>query len=207
MQLTDEQVTAIIAWAEKTPQVQAVMLFGSRCKGTARPDSDVDIADYYDERSLGAELQELQGQRERLGTRADRCCGPHGAISGVINLKSPWVGALVRRLHCDGFGLLRHIGNTSMAKIAAGKFVITNTVTALTCSILLAIGCANIASASPLHDAAKEGDLARIEQLLAQGADINERAGPATALHYAIQQGHVKAAELLINRGADINAA
>src|SRR5262245_27528223 len=44
MQLTDEQVTAIIAWAEKTPQVQAVMLFGSRCKGTARSDSDVDIA-------------------------------------------------------------------------------------------------------------------------------------------------------------------
>ena len=43
MQLTDEQVTAVIAWAEKTPQVQAVMLFGSRCKGTARPDSDVDI--------------------------------------------------------------------------------------------------------------------------------------------------------------------
>src|SRR5262245_33286678 len=99
--------------------------------------------------------------------------------------------------------------NTAMAKIAPGKFVITNTavITALICSTLLATGCANIASASPLHDAAKEGDLARIEQLLAQGADINERAGPATALHYAIQQGHVKAAELLINRGADINAA
>jgi predicted nucleotidyltransferase len=44
MQLTDEQRDAIIAWAERTPQVQAVMLFGSRCKGTARPDSDVDLA-------------------------------------------------------------------------------------------------------------------------------------------------------------------
>ena len=44
MQLTDEQRDAIIAWAERTPQVQSVMLFGSRCKGTARPDSDVDLA-------------------------------------------------------------------------------------------------------------------------------------------------------------------
>ena len=44
MQLTAEQVAAIIAWAERTPQVQSVMLFGSRCKGTARPDSDVDLA-------------------------------------------------------------------------------------------------------------------------------------------------------------------
>ena len=43
MQLTEEQRDAIIAWAERTPQVQAVMLFGSRCKGTARPDSDVDL--------------------------------------------------------------------------------------------------------------------------------------------------------------------
>ena len=44
MQLTDEQRDAIIAWAERTPQVRSVMLFGSRCKGTARPDSDVDLA-------------------------------------------------------------------------------------------------------------------------------------------------------------------
>jgi cytochrome c len=60
--------------------------------------------------------------------------------------------------------------------------------------------------AGPLHDAAKEGDLARIEQLLDQGADINKRAGGATALHYAILKGHINAAELLIQRGADINA-
>jgi ankyrin repeat protein len=101
-----------------------------------------------------------------------------------------------------------HIGGTAMTIIARRNFVITNAaaITASTCSILLANGLANIASASPLHDAAKEGDLARIEQLLAQGADINERAGPATSLHIAIQQGHAKAAELLIKRGADVNA-
>jgi predicted nucleotidyltransferase len=44
MQLTAEQVAAIINWAKRTPQVQAVVLIGSRCKGTARPDSDVDLA-------------------------------------------------------------------------------------------------------------------------------------------------------------------
>jgi predicted nucleotidyltransferase len=54
MQLTDQQRDAIIAWAEKSPEVQAVMLFGSRCKGTARPDSDVDLA-----------LSMTKGRRER----------------------------------------------------------------------------------------------------------------------------------------------
>jgi len=44
MQLTDRQVAAIIAWAERTPQVRAVMLIGSRCKGTARSDSVVNLA-------------------------------------------------------------------------------------------------------------------------------------------------------------------
>src|SRR5262245_44121892 len=43
-QLTEKQVATIIAWAKRTPDVQAVILFGSRCKGTARPNSDVDLA-------------------------------------------------------------------------------------------------------------------------------------------------------------------
>ena len=44
MQLTDEQLATIIMWAKKTPEVQAVFLFGSRAKGTAGPDSNVDLA-------------------------------------------------------------------------------------------------------------------------------------------------------------------
>ena len=43
MQLTDEQL-AIITWAKRTPEVQAVFLYGSRAKGTAKPDSDVVLA-------------------------------------------------------------------------------------------------------------------------------------------------------------------
>jgi cytochrome c len=78
----------------------------------------------------------------------------------------------------------------------------------LACSILcLLLGCSSVASAAPLHDAAKEGDLEKIELLLAQGADINELTGPNTALHFAIQRSQAKAAELLIRRGANVNAA
>ena len=44
MQLTDEQLAIIITWAKKTPEVQAVFLYGSRAKGTAKPDSDVVLA-------------------------------------------------------------------------------------------------------------------------------------------------------------------
>lgn len=42
--LTDSQVRAIQKWAAATPQVLEVRLFGSRAKGRARPDSDVDLA-------------------------------------------------------------------------------------------------------------------------------------------------------------------
>ncbi len=44
MGLTDEQVRVIRAWAGRTPQVREVRLFGSRAKGCARVDSDVDLA-------------------------------------------------------------------------------------------------------------------------------------------------------------------
>ena len=44
MQLTDEHLAIIIAWAKKTPEVQAVFLYDSRAKGTAKPDSEVVLA-------------------------------------------------------------------------------------------------------------------------------------------------------------------
>lgn len=44
MDLSADQVAAIARWAEGTEGVSAVRLFGSRAKGTARPDSDVDLA-------------------------------------------------------------------------------------------------------------------------------------------------------------------
>src|SRR5690242_704285 len=52
------------------------------------------------------------------------------------------------------------------------------------------------AHAGPLQDAARAGDVEQIKQLLAQGADINESTGVATALYYAIQEDHAEAAVL-----------
>jgi len=63
------------------------------------------------------------------------------------------------------------------------------------------------ADAGPLHDAAKAGDVAQIQLLLDQGADINESSETATALYIAINTQHAGAAELLIERGADVNAS
>ena len=44
MDLTEQQVRAIQEWAGGTGVIEAVRLFGSRAKGCARPDSDVDLA-------------------------------------------------------------------------------------------------------------------------------------------------------------------
>jgi predicted nucleotidyltransferase len=44
MQVTTPQIDAIRNWAASIPEVSAVYLFGSRVKGTARPDSDLDVA-------------------------------------------------------------------------------------------------------------------------------------------------------------------
>jgi predicted nucleotidyltransferase len=44
MQLSNKQLATIITWAKTIPDVEVVFLRGSRAKGTAKPDSDVDLA-------------------------------------------------------------------------------------------------------------------------------------------------------------------
>src|SRR5262249_10247368 len=41
--LSEDQIAVIRRWAETTPEIACVILYGSRAKGTARPDSDVDL--------------------------------------------------------------------------------------------------------------------------------------------------------------------
>jgi Ankyrin repeats (3 copies)/Ankyrin repeat len=67
---------------------------------------------------------------------------------------------------------------------------------------------------TPLHRAANEGRGDVVEELLAQGADINiqgnlfgiEADSGCTPLHLAVIAGHKDVAELLISRGADVDS-
>lgn len=59
----------------------------------------------------------------------------------------------------------------------------------------------------PLHSAAQDGDLPRLQELLAQGHPVNafDELG-FTPLHYAAMNGHEGAARFLIRSGADVDA-
>jgi ankyrin repeat protein len=67
------------------------------------------------------------------------------------------------------------------------------------------------ASAGPLHDAAREGNVERVKQLADQGAnlsepdDTGEPKGGLTALHAAAYGGHLDIVERLVARGASVN--
>lgn len=68
-----------------------------------------------------------------------------------------------------------------------------------------ALSC-EFALSGEIHDAARTGDLARIEQLLSSGVDVDEASTFGTAMHFAAGKGHVSAARLLIKYGADVDA-
>jgi uncharacterized protein len=69
------------------------------------------------------------------------------------------------------------------------------------------LGIAGAAVAGPLHDAAREGDAARVTQLLAQGVDVNGRdESRETPLMDSALAGKAEVAALLIEADADIEA-
>ena len=58
-----------------------------------------------------------------------------------------------------------------------------------------------------LLTASSNGDLSRVEQLLREGADVNEyTTGGKTPLHYAAQSKNIAVVHALIQAGADLNA-
>jgi cytochrome c len=59
--------------------------------------------------------------------------------------------------------------------------------------------------AGPLHDAAKGGNTAEMQSILAGGADVNESDGIATPLYLAVAGNHAEVVKLLIAQGADVN--
>lgn len=57
---------------------------------------------------------------------------------------------------------------------------------------------------APLADAAAQEDVARVEALLAEGADVNASQGDGmTALHWAARHGSVEMTDLLLEAGAE----
>ncbi|GIY29024.1 uncharacterized protein CDAR_557801 [Caerostris darwini] len=61
---------------------------------------------------------------------------------------------------------------------------------------------------SPMHEAARRGDVEIVESLITKGAKINvERFDGITPLHHAIIHGHTPVVDLLLEKGAFIEAA
>ncbi len=62
------------------------------------------------------------------------------------------------------------------------------------------------AVSGPLHDAVKDGDLARLQELIAAGEDLTAQDKfVGTALHWAALADNIDAARLLIDAGTDVN--
>ena len=69
-------------------------------------------------------------------------------------------------------------------------------------SVLL-VGCG-----TSLYEAAEEGKIEEVKQLLADGADVNAKTDSflETPLHFAAENGQKEVAIILIDKGADVNA-
>jgi ankyrin repeat protein len=72
-----------------------------------------------------------------------------------------------------------------------------------TIAAVLVVGTA---FADPIHDAARDGDLAGVQAELGKGVDVNAKDGfGRTPLYFAADRGRKQVAELLITEGADVN--
>lgn len=60
----------------------------------------------------------------------------------------------------------------------------------------------------PIHQAARNGDVAELQNLVAAGSSVNlEKDNGMTPLYLACQEGHVEAAQFLMQEGANLNKA
>ena len=74
------------------------------------------------------------------------------------------------------------------------------------CFYVIIFSLSGYATADPLHDCAKDGDIEKVNLLIAEGANINSiDENGLTPLHCAADQGHREVVELLILKGANVN--
>jgi len=66
----------------------------------------------------------------------------------------------------------------------------------------IAVSCATFSSLPPLHVAAQNGNLNKVQQLVESGADINAWSFGDTALERAALRGRLEVVEYLLSRGA-----
>jgi ankyrin repeat protein len=93
----------------------------------------------------------------------------------------------------------------SFPKSAAFSFLKTLRLAAL---LLLALVCTSLAFAGPIHDAARKGDVKKVQALL-QGDPklVNDKDNQGnTPLHVAALHGQLNVVQALLDAGADVNA-
>jgi ankyrin repeat protein len=77
--------------------------------------------------------------------------------------------------------------------------------TAVTLTLIL-VACATVPPVTPLHEAVRDGDMAKAEAEVSGGANINAQDEEGrTPLHYGCANGDVAMVELLLAAGADVN--
>ena len=84
----------------------------------------------------------------------------------------------------------------------------TSRLTVLIALIAAALACTSIAFAGPIHDAARKGDLKKVQALIqADPTVVNSKdAMGDTPLHLAALHGELPVAQALVAAGADVNA-
>lgn len=75
-------------------------------------------------------------------------------------------------------------------------------------ALLAAVLIAATPAESPVADAARNGDVETVRELLREGADVNAAQGDGmSALHWAAERGDIELMEVLLYAGAEVEAA
>jgi hypothetical protein len=136
--------------------------------------------------NVGRMLMASSGSTLLAGIVGD--LGPVHATTGSTIIVEKYTGQLVGRVGADRGGSVVMPDSTVIQAAAS-------------------TGGSDTAKLSGIHEAAFEGHVNTVRELLKEGADVNSRGpGGLTPLHMAAMGGHRQTSEVLLDNGADINA-